>query len=39
MSIKYESDIEGSDSEEEREQLFPEDEQHNLIIRRSFHTT
>lgn len=36
---RYESSLEDSEVEEEREQLLPEEEHYNLIMRRSFHAT
>lgn len=32
-------DQEDSETEEDREQIYPEEEYHTLLIRRSFHTT
>jgi hypothetical protein len=37
--VRYEHRTEESDSEEERERVMPEEEQYNLIVRRSLHAT
>ena len=36
---RYESSMEESESEEEREKVLPEDDHYNLVVRRNFHTT
>ena len=36
---KYESSMEESESEEERDRVLPESDHYNLVVRRNFHTT